>query len=420
VLAASGCEAAAPAEPTWAQDVKPILVANCAPCHLVPSQGGAPSSFRLDVYGPSLTDDDRVIHGADTMAPFIAARVLDESMPPRAALSERQKQVLETWADLVGPLGAPPPRGGPAADNHPPRFVLPDPLGDGTVSDYAELRYEITDDDFDSVIGRMEAAGPGGITVITRELHSGRGVAMWDVAAAQDGRFELSVVIDDGSGERVVELGPFDVGHADGNHAPTVRLVNLVGDEILRDDTSPFDIEIAIGDPDVGDTLTITVEAVLGDRVTVLARDVPAVRDDGPGEPEPNRIAVDTRDLEASANWRFRVTASDGAYRRVVTSPPVIVSHTATALRFDDVGPIVSEHCGLCHRGSSSRLTVPNLPLDLTSYDELARRPGLVWRRVVQKTEMPPASAAILDARDAMPRAARDALGEWLLGGAPR
>lgn len=94
-----GGEAAAgeaPAEPTYAVDVAPILEANCAGCHTDPPTGGAPATVRLDTYADAAAHIDRVI-----------ARGVDgdpAAMPPGGlVLSDAEAQTLITWQETGTP-----------------------------------------------------------------------------------------------------------------------------------------------------------------------------------------------------------------------------------------------------------------------------------------------------------------------------
>jgi hypothetical protein len=213
--ALAGCEPEVPDDPSWASDVRPILLANCALCHGYPALRGAPSYFRLDVYDDFLPDDadpdDPVpLFGAAAMGPLILAAVQRDSMPPRFPLGDRQKQVLANWmasadAQMV------PPRGPPAPDNRPPTIELRRALADSRVGDSVVILYEIRDPDFDLVTGALRLDDPVDGDAVTRELLSGRGEAVWDLSAQAPGTYQLIAVLDDGSATVEVDLGMYEV-----------------------------------------------------------------------------------------------------------------------------------------------------------------------------------------------------------------
>ena len=53
--ALTACAPEVPETPTWLQDVRPIVLANCVRCHTPPPIGGAPDNVRFDKYA----DEDR-------------------------------------------------------------------------------------------------------------------------------------------------------------------------------------------------------------------------------------------------------------------------------------------------------------------------------------------------------------------------
>jgi hypothetical protein len=220
VLALGGCGADVPDEPTWAEDVRPILLANCASCHSFPPIRSAPGpsssqdGLRLDVYEDTVLDEGsqylgndvsgRTIPGAASMAERIIARAVElETMPPAFAgssssrpLSSRQQEILLRWYEQ----GA--ERGPPAPGNRPPEMELRRPLDDSRDADVIIIQYEILDADFDYVTGTLRAVpdqGGGDPVLITRALHSGRGEIHWGVSALRGRSFELVATLDDGS-----------------------------------------------------------------------------------------------------------------------------------------------------------------------------------------------------------------------------
>jgi len=199
-----------PAEPTWAADVRPILVANCARCHSPPYIGGAPDYVRFDVYDDELATDgsgDVVVLGAASSRLTIAAYTAMELMPPRFPLTERQIDILARWNEAEAPRGAPIP------GNRPPELTLeeaPAVDAEGRVL----LRYEISDPDGDLVTGLLHAepAAEGQDPVrITDALFSGRDRVGWNTAGDLPGTYLLVADLDDGSETVRIELGEVEV-----------------------------------------------------------------------------------------------------------------------------------------------------------------------------------------------------------------
>ena len=211
--AIAGCGRTAPDSPTWVDDVRPILVANCVRCHSPPQIGGAPTYFRLDVYEDTDLDTfastcetgDRCVLGSASESLLAAGDVTTERMPPRFPLTDRQKQVLTTWADDGAPKG--PSRAG----NHAPTMELTgDPF---TGSDQLLVPYLIRDQDFDIVTGFVTAEPMAGGPTVTlpRELYVGASEIVIPTATTPAGTYALTAMLDDGSDTVAVNLGMVEV-----------------------------------------------------------------------------------------------------------------------------------------------------------------------------------------------------------------
>lgn len=205
ILAA--CAGEVPEQPTWTEDVRPIVLANCIRCHSPPQLGGAPSFVRLDKFDNEDRDGDGNpdVFGAGSEAQLIATRVEAEEMPPLFPLWPRQRDILIAWAETGGREGP------PLEGNRPPTMELVGDFeadGDSLVVDYL-----IEDPDDDLVTGRLTADpdGNGGPIVVTFDLFSGRGQIVWDVTAVPTGSYELTAEIEDGSADQTLELGSVDV-----------------------------------------------------------------------------------------------------------------------------------------------------------------------------------------------------------------
>ncbi len=208
VLAAAACAPSVPSEPTWVDDVRPILAANCIRCHSPPYLGGTPVTFRLDKYdqdvAPDLALDDdndpEPVDGAAAYSMYIADETSGETMPPRYPLTGRQIDVLTTW-DAVGA-----PHGEPRPDNALPTMTV---SGDVQVADdRVAFDYEIDDADGDIVTGVLKADPGGGADpmpiVVSNQLFVGRGFVK---GVLPTGTYELTAELDDGNDTTMVELG---------------------------------------------------------------------------------------------------------------------------------------------------------------------------------------------------------------------
>lgn len=409
----------APGNPSWTMDVRPILAANCVRCHGYPATGGAPTSFRLDRYETTTTDDGQVILGAGAVAPFIETRVLDGSMPPQYPMPDWQVDTLVNWA-LLKPAGVaePPPLGPNRPDNQPPVATILDSSLDPSTGIY-RIDWEIRDPDRDIVGGRLLAIGPSGQQIITRELYAGRGTILWDAGVVAAGTYILTAQIDDGSGLLDLQIGELNVEHAVGNVAPSISVEGIERHSIVADRDSPIDLILTVEDPDTTDTHLATVVAELGDQRVIIAEDVAVTT----GQ---NTIAWDTSAVPEGDDWRITATVSDGSATRSATVAPVVISHVTTDLTFDDVAVVLGNKCGYCHPGSY----IPGVPSDLAKYvadpstpddpEGIYENRALVYWRVIRQQNMPPVSAHIeLGDAGVLTDEERAQLAEWLLAGAP-
>ncbi len=202
--AQAGCAPEVPSEPTWVDDVRPILVANCVRCHSVPPLGGAPGGFRLDAYGaesPEEADATGEPYGARLMDGLITARTEAKTMPPRLSLTGRQIEVLAAWQQAGSPRGV-------RADNRAPEIsIVPERDGPQVV-----LAYTIEDPDEELVTGSLFAdPGDGERLLVSVELFSGRGEIGWSTDAIEPGSYDLVAELDDGSGVVEVDAGSVEV-----------------------------------------------------------------------------------------------------------------------------------------------------------------------------------------------------------------
>ena len=416
-LGTAGCSPSTPATPTWAEDVAPILAANCVRCHTVPAIGGAPETFRLDTYDDWTGDDGRVIRGAGTMSSYILQRIDPgpgvPPMPPEegfARLTSRQIDVLSNWANNIGAdLRA--ERGAPRDGNEAPAMTVT--LVDRD-ADTVAIDYNIDDPDHDIVTGDLivGASVDGGV-VISRELHSGNGTVLWDVGAFAAGSYTIFAVLRDTSGSHEIDLGSRDV--TTGNTAPTATVRNLGRNSLISStEATTFGIEINVQDADfmLGQTLDLDVTATLGDTMVTVATGQAAVIGT-------NIVTWDLTGVPAGARWRLQVTVSDGGDSRTVEAGPFILGDAVTTDTFTTMtDDFFAVYCNFCHPAAS----IPGLTHNFTQYQAAAgddilgvrELRGEIFRRVIEQRNMPPASIPTFVDPLVVER-----LESWLLAGAP-
>ncbi|SEU20236.1 hypothetical protein SAMN05443639_109308 [Stigmatella erecta] len=98
--------------PTWCNDVRPILLANCiSGCHGEMTGGSGRPDFRLDAYEL----DGGTPKGAKAMAERIKVRTYDDrNMPPQGlpAPTDAERELVARWAAAGAPECGPPLDGG--------------------------------------------------------------------------------------------------------------------------------------------------------------------------------------------------------------------------------------------------------------------------------------------------------------------
>jgi hypothetical protein len=208
-LGMAACAPSVPANPTWEEDVKPILAANCVRCHRDEQQNGAPLTFRLDV-----CEDAGAKMGAAAVAGAALARTTNAAAPmppkPAAPLSDRQTEVLENW---IG-NGAPCTGVASAA----PVFVLLAPVeeslrpGAAAGEHTLAIRYAIEDSAGTLASATVLAVAATGETYVAPEpLRAGAGEFSWALGSMPAGSYELLVALDDGADIRDVRAGTFQI-----------------------------------------------------------------------------------------------------------------------------------------------------------------------------------------------------------------
>lgn len=216
LIALAACTPDVPANPSFQQDVLPILAANCIRCHSTPAIGGAPETFRLDSYEDVIVREPLlsggvcavpnphpdclpiVIAGAASMAERSALRVADDDrpMPPRFQIDDHQIELLEAWVANGAERGEPRPgNGAPTA-------------GAAGIErdDILRIHVQVDDPDRDVVGGSLHAR-IGGVETFIGLVQSGEVELEWDARGLAPGTHPLFLRLDDGAGEVVHELG---------------------------------------------------------------------------------------------------------------------------------------------------------------------------------------------------------------------
>ena len=206
-----------PSDPTWIEDVRPIVYANCVRCHGYPAIHEAVPTFRLDSYSSTLMPDGDEMDGAAAAATFngyLADPFNGESksqMPPRFPLEDRQVDILLDWIalgdDEVEPVVFPPR--GERPDNAEPDMTFTEDLEVG--GSRITAAYFIEDLDDDPVTGVLFAQGAGDPVSLAGDLFAGRGEVSAELSLLEPGEYDIYAELDDGVGVTTVELGSVEV-----------------------------------------------------------------------------------------------------------------------------------------------------------------------------------------------------------------
>ncbi len=394
-LSSGACAPATPGQPTWVEDVEPILMANCVRCHSAVPSSGAPSSFRLDRFEDNVLDQE-TIRGAQSMSLYVSARRHD--MPAVGpSLSPRQEDILEKWASA--------PNQGTRAGNHLPTASLVTAIP-GTVDADLHADILVEDADNDSVIGTLSLMASDGTTALSAPLYAGRQQVDLDTATIVPETYTLNVDLNDGIADAPATLGTISVLHSVPT-APGVTIMSPTTDNLIADRDSPFDVVFAVTDPD-GSAVTADISVFSGTTSISIASGTQVTAGT-------QHLPLDTTAIPQGSSWRLKITVTDGTSSTTATSGYFFVSHDAGGgLAYADVQDILTGVCGQCH---DALLTGP----DFTSYIDIYQLRGRAWRKVVLGREMPPKSLDIVVpmARE-LTEDERTKLGAWLFAGAPQ
>lgn len=266
LLAMAAC-ADVPASPTYADDVRPILLANCVRCHREP-EACTPfdrQGYRLDHWG-----DTGEVRGVASMTERITVRAVElADMPPTGPLAERELEVLRRWQRAGSPRGD-------AAAGDPPELALAGPIEVGD-DERVHLAYDVRDPDGDAVSWSVVWRRAGVEAALAGPLGRGRGEVELDLGVLASGTYQLVAVLrgelDDEATE--VMLGsPVELPARDA--APSVRLLGPAGGGTVARDAT---LVVTWAADDVDTPGALTAELRLVDdagAVTELARGVDA------------------------------------------------------------------------------------------------------------------------------------------------
>jgi cytochrome c553 len=437
VAVVAGCGGEVPGDPTWFDDVQPIVQANCARCHGADPSDPKIARFRLDRY---VKDDTATFDAYDYAldmggtAPMVAVAVDQEApaMPPDYALSDRQREILATWSSRGAKKGT--------RDNRVPQLELIRAPDAPMVDQELALTIRSWDDDLDGLAVQLWAHDLASADDST-DVHLGpivgggqRTITADSGQLASKHRFQIYAVLDDGFSDDPLEnrhtvpvIENLYVDHGARGTAPTVTLISPNGGDTLIGSTT---ITWSASDPDVGDTLNIDLAAlrVASDGSTTVAATIATgVANSGsftwmiPGS------------LSATDNYKVRVTATD-----TLGMPPnvrsdasdlafTIAQPSTTTFGWSDVSGVFTTYCAKCH-GDPARTAAINYFCLLEYSGAAADRvsgcaasdqgvfevKSLVYQRLITLKNMPPA------AEPKPSQADLDKVGNWILGGAPK
>lgn len=438
-LALAACGGDVPANPTYFDDVQPLLGANCARCH-----GAVPSDpkiarFRLDRYVKDDTttyDAWDYAQGGAAQAPMLRVAVeLDApAMPPDYELTDRQRELLTRWVEQGAPKGT--------RANRAPQLALIAPEGAATADQSLDVTVRAWDDDGDGLIVQLWAhdlalgedqdvpVGP----LPGAGLHA---VAIDTGTLASKHDFEIYAILDDGFSDdpaqnrtRAQVIPRLGVDHGARGTAPRVTLLGPNGGDTLIGSAM---ITWTAIDPDPGDTLTIDLSLMTvaadgteseaasvarglpntGAYAWTIPDSVPAT--DAAGQPIPYKVRVTATDtLGVPPNTR-----SDSS-----DTPVTIARGMTTTYTWADVKPIFVTYCIACHGEPARTAAIDSFRLD--KYDAADPEPpansdlgvyemkGTVYQRMITQANMPPA------AEPKPSQAQRDMMANWIQGGAPK
>ena len=287
-----------PASPTYVDDVRPILLANCVRCHRAPA---ACTPFERRGYRLDHWSDVGDVRGVATMTERITVRAADlGDMPPDNPLPEREREILRRWQRAGSPRGDESARV--------PALVLTSPVPDVEPADQQlRLDYEVRDPDGDALSWTIAWRREDVLGALTGPLAAGRGRVVVDVGVLTSGTYQLVARLKDELAEQATEVdlgGPITIGARAA--APTVALAYPRGGERLAR-AAMIEVRWRTDDADSAGPLTARLRLIADDGTTT---DIASGLDARVGHATwmPTDVAAGRYDLE--------LTVSDGSAER--------------------------------------------------------------------------------------------------------
>jgi len=402
------CKDDLPSNPTWFQDVQPILTAQCARCHGLVKDVRAPAEFRLDRYEEAVAHKERIFERAVNYEKTGAL-----PMPPDAFLSNDQREILRRWIENDTPEGS-------RASNQLPSIEVLTPLP-SSVDQELQISFRVFDLDYDAVlvsVGYREHGSGAPLTMLSLAQHGAQYQLAFDTGVVRDvSTIDVVALLDDGIARmhEVVLAANVSVDHQGKGAAPLVLWTSE--GLVSKPETT---VQWSATDAD-NDALSFSLELLQVDasnnivEARTLAQDLLDIRE----------YVVNTSLLleeDAMRNplfYQFRVTASDGKNERSAHS----ASFSLLSLTWEeDIRPMLMKHCGGCHNAMGITPTVEFFRVD--KYDEndpvapinndwgVWEMSDNIYDQVITRGRMPLGAS--------MPQDEKARLGAWIVSGLPR
>lgn len=249
-----------PASPTYVDDVRPILLANCVRCHRAPA---ACTPFERRGYRLDHWSDVGDVRGVAAMTERITVRAADlGDMPDDNPLPEREREILRRWQRAGSPRGD--------ASARAPVLQVSSQVPDVEPADQVvRLDYEIRDPDGDALSWTIGWRREGIEGVLTGPLAAGRGQVAVDVGVLTSGTYQLVARLKDelAAGPTEVDVGgPITIGARAA--APTVALIYPRGGESLSR-AAMIEVRWRTDDADSAGPLTARLRLIGEDGATI-------------------------------------------------------------------------------------------------------------------------------------------------------
>jgi len=305
--------------------------------------------------------------------------VIDGTMPPNGALSDRDRAVLQRWAELGYPKGT-------RQENQMPtvEFVKP-AAGDTIVSSSYTVEYQAGDADGDTVIWDLHwSDDQGGSGVLARDLHAGSGTIDIDTSTLASGTYTLEAVAVDGVVDAAVtQAATGTLTVPAGRNAAPIVAITAPADGALFAASATVSIAWSASDPD-SPSLSGTLAAIRSDDGSRL--DITSFAT----LPASNTYAWSLAGV-AAGTYVIELTVSDGTSSRSARSGAFAVQGTPQQVSFaTQVQPILTASCAVsgCHNSA----TVANKELNLSAGASYASLVGVASAECAATKRVAPGS----------------------------